>query len=416
MSRRRRLPAGLRERGGRFAFEVRHEKLRGERMVLSMRTGDLERAMERRQAIVTLMERGDWSVIDRIRQGEVHITDVVRAVREGEVRGLRRIGHSATLLGDAVDQFLQRTEATAGSAATYQQYKNTCAVLLEGFGADFPMEDLTVQAAERFLHEPKEGAVGETWAPATQSRHRVIFAALWDLAIQREAETAERAGVDPRMSRNPWRGAKVPEVRATRLSFLHPPEWWALVGKIRGRPHLGLLALAYRAGLRSAEICHLRTDVDVHLEGPEPLVRVQSRGGRHPWKPKTEKSERDVPLTPDAVELLQAHREKYAGDRYFIRPSTEDKPLTNKSAQRWTEEAYEAAGIRYGREGDGLTLHSGRHTYASWLAQEGVPLNVVADLLGNTLDEVYRTYAHLVPDTLRASAMVGYRKLMECKP
>lgn len=411
------LPSGLRQRGRRYYYEVRHGKLKGGRMVISLRTDDVDLAVERMQAIRTLMQRGDWPLVRRLRRGELHVTDVQRAVREGEVGDLRRVGTSPTLLGDAVQQFLQRTEATAGSAVTYRQYRVACGLLEDALGSDYPMEDLTVQQAERFLHEPKDAAFGPTWSPRTQSRNKVVYLALWDLAIQRDAEQAEQAGLEPVLTRNPWRGAKVPEIRATRLVFLQPEEWWALVERIRGRPHLGLLTFAYRAGLRCSEITHLRTDVDVELGGDDPHVRIQSRGGQYRWTPKTERSERVVPLTPDAVELLREHRERgYAGDRYFVRPSHRDQPMHNSTAARWTEEAYMTAGIRYGRDGDALTLHSGRHTYASWLAQEGVPLNIVAKLLGNTMREVEETYAHLVPDTLKASAMIGYRKLMEAKP
>ncbi len=86
----------------------------------------------------------------------------------------------------------------------------------------------------------------------------------------------------------------------------------------------------------------------------------------------------------------------------LCRERVEEIQRTEKP-QMWRceREAFEDAGIKYGREGDGLTLHSGRHTYASWLAQGGRPLNVIASLLGDTTKVVEDTYAHLVPDTFR---------------
>jgi len=58
--RRHSLPSSLSLRGHSYVFEVRHARLRGGRMVLSLRTKDLDVATERRQALRTLMDRGDW--------------------------------------------------------------------------------------------------------------------------------------------------------------------------------------------------------------------------------------------------------------------------------------------------------------------------------------------------------------------
>ena len=45
----------------------------------------------------------------------------------------------------------------------------------------------------------------------------------------------------------------------------------------------------------------------------------------------------------------------------------------------------------------GLHLHSLRHTFASWLVQEGVPLYEVQRLLGHSTIAVTEVYAHLQP-------------------
>jgi integrase len=46
----------------------------------------------------------------------------------------------------------------------------------------------------------------------------------------------------------------------------------------------------------------------------------------------------------------------------------------------------------------GVTPYLGRHTFASLLVQDGVPLQVVTELLGHTsTQEVESTYGHLAP-------------------
>lgn len=58
------------------------------------------------------------------------------------------------------------------------------------------------------------------------------------------------------------------------------------------------------------------------------------------------------------------------------------------------EPAIAAAGVRRG------TAHDLRHTYASWLVIDGVPLRVVQSLLGHASIRTTERYSHLAPATL----------------
>lgn len=390
-------------RGGRAYFDRRHERFQGGRLAISLRTADPDVAAQRHAVLIQLMDRGDWGVLEAIREGAMHISDAQAALREGDNDRLRRMGSARPTLGPAIDRFLARTEATR-SRTTWGKYRLNLNLFLDRMGEDFPLGDLTVQDAEAYLHEPKEGAAGQVWMPRTQEGHRVVLAAVWQMAMDEEAAEMERRNVRPSIRTNPWKKAETPRIRQTRTGFLSPEEWADLDRWMVGRPVRALLGCAFLAGLRVGEILHLRPEIDVILDGDEPLLRVQSRGGEHAWRPKTERSQRDVPMAAPLREILLEHaRLGYAGTRYLIRAPRTDRPMSSRSAQVWAKEAYEAVGIRYGRSGDGLTLHGGRHTFASWLAQDGVSLNVIAELLGDRTKTVEDTYAHLIPNTLRTA-------------
>ena len=62
----------------------------------------------------------------------------------------------------------------------------------------------------------------------------------------------------------------------------------------------------------------------------------------------------------------------------------------------------EAAGVQ------GVTAHVFRHTAATWMARKGIPLFQIAKYLGNTVEEVERTYAkHNVDDLRDAANLLG---------
>jgi site-specific recombinase XerD len=52
---------------------------------------------------------------------------------------------------------------------------------------------------------------------------------------------------------------------------------------------------------------------------------------------------------------------------------------------------------------DRLHFHSLRHTFASWLVQDGVSLYEVQKLLGHSSIAVTQVYSHLQPEQLHAT-------------
>ena len=94
--------------------------------------------------------------------------------------------------------------------------------------------------------------------------------------------------------------------------------------------------------------------------------------------------------------LLAKYRNESVDERVFPR-------LSNGCVNRKLKMLAEKAGI-----GKRLSFHVGRHTFASHLANAGVPLYIVAKLLGDkSLDMVHRVYTN----TERTELIEAMKKL-----
>ncbi len=105
-------------------------------------------------------------------------------------------------------------------------------------------------------------------------------------------------------------------------------------------------------------------------------------------RPKTDKSRRTVPLPRSAIETLRAHRTRQleeqrtaarAWQEHGLAFTTEiGTPLEPRNALRRFEALAERAGLR------GVTLHTLRHSAASFLLAAGTHTKVVQEHLGHS--------------------------------
>ena len=90
-----------------------------------------------------------------------------------------------------------------------------------------------------------------------------------------------------------------------------------------------------------------------------------------------------VPLNAEAVLLIREQIGKHETYVFTYRGSK----ITQVNTKAW-HKALERAGI------DDFRWHDLRHTWASWHAQNGTPLNVLQELGGWESPEMVRRYAH----------------------
>jgi integrase len=211
-----------------------------------------------------------------------------------------------------------------------------------------------------------------------------------------------------------------------------PAEIKALVGFLTGRWR-PLLLTAIFAGLRASELRGLRWS-DVDLAGG--VLHVRQRIDRYgeAGPPKTDASERAVPIGPLLLRELKAWREECPESRHgLVFPNGKGNPENHANiVKRGLVPAVIAAGLTLPpdrRSPDAKPvpkytgLHALRHFYASWLinrkADGGLelPMKTVQARMGHsTMAMTADIYGHLFPAQDHAAEMAaGEAALMgEC--
>lgn len=392
------------EKRGVYVLNVRDQRLAGGRASLSLGTDDPEQARTRRAAFFTMLESGRYGAIVSLRAGKVQWSDVERAVRTGDWEALRRASAKADTMADAKKRWLKEVRRKHRERpATIVKYEGIIESLVRSVGPQTTVDAVTSDHIRTWLATPR-GRTGRPWSPNSQKVARATAKQFFGFEIRREREKAHRGEVAA-LSVNPVDSVETAKVEATRFEFLQAAEWVRIAEKIRDMPEFGPLAVGCLAGLRAGEVRHLRIGTDVDFE--RGVIRVQPRAGRHPWRPKTKNSIRDVPMSAVLRRILERHIALgFGGQVYLFIVAKRDQPMGKGKLQTMTEEAFTAAGIQYGQRQDALTFHSLRHTFASWLVQADVQLMKVAKLLGDTVEEVAKTYAHLLPTDLAEAVKI----------
>jgi integrase len=155
-----------------------------------------------------------------------------------------------------------------------------------------------------------------------------------------------------------------------------------------------LYVLAITTGARLGELLALdRTSVD--LEAGTLRISKTVHNGRV-TSPKTASGRRTIKLSKPALDALRDHLDSYAGAVWlFQSPLNRDTSIhrANLHTTYW-KPLLEAAGLS--RE---MRFHDLRHTAASLLLGEGVPVPIVGQLLGHADSSItLKVYAHMRPD------------------
>lgn len=180
---------------------------------------------------------------------------------------------------------------------------------------------------------------------------------------------------------------RMPKFDNRRIRFLNPLEAEQLLAQLRKNSLLwhDISLFALNTGLRRGELLALTpAHIDLNAKNCH-VMDTKTHVGR------------SVPLNEAAYDVAEKYLTR---SKNFSLPLFNDHGLPVNPHSRIFRDAVKActfnAGITDRRAQ--VCFHTLRHTFASWLVQSGVRLQVVAQLLGHTSLKMTLRYAHLAPD------------------
>ena len=201
--------------------------------------------------------------------------------------------------------------------------------------------------------------------------------------------------LDELVSRNVAEVARLPSFKRTRVARALDQEEARRFLEVACEQRLGVLfEFVIATGLRRGEVCALSwKNVDLNagiLRVRENLTVVNGQATL--GVPKTESGVRDLHLAPETIELLRRHHEQQAAELRFASPHV----FTNRAGARlYPDSLTKISGRIAVKAGLGsVRFHDLRHTYASLMLSQGVPMEVVSEKLGHsrpsTTADIYR--------------------------
>jgi integrase len=214
---------------------------------------------------------------------------------------------------------------------------------------------------------------------------------------------AELEGLIPA---TPCRAIELPKIIKPAPRWLTRTEYSRLLDAMRGKTvrtrtrHVpdpmaaqweAMVAVACHSGLRSGELSGLDVSAVDFDRGLIRVDQVMTRFGLRDY-PKSDSSRRSVPVHPDALAMLW----RVVADRPSDAPVFQAPRGGRLHQGNFLKTVWHPALVEAGIEP--VRAYVTRHTFASWLIQDGVPRWDIAQALGHRTTAFVDRYAFLEPD------------------
>lgn len=301
-------------------------------------------------------------------------------------------------LTDAVNSYINDlTGVEDGTRRRYQRFLAND--LAPFFGEHTPVDAITEKTVARWVNHLEQvvGNAGKTIA----NKHGFLFAFMASL-VKSETITA-----------NPCADTTLPPVDQAEMVFLEEEEFAALIDEIP-RPWKTFVRFLVASGMRMGEITALRVgDIDRKRNTCQVRRAWKYTGGQRVLgRPKTRCSSRVLDLDPSLIAELRLEG-RPRGDWLFVGANGNVVDVTTFYKTVWSPAvARLMADPADPLDGKKPRIHDLRHTCASWMLGENVPIHVVQRHLGHeSITTTVNRYGHLDRRAGAAAASVIGAKL-----
>ena len=262
-----------------------------------------------------------------------------------------------------------------------------------------PIGQITKMDVRDWMVKMKKAGVGN----ATRNRALRLFSASMKYAVERDI-----------VDINPCQGVKAATETKGQERYLTRAEFAKVLTELPTETdQLIAMTLAF-TGMRWSELCGLHWQ-RVDLRSSQIIVAEAYLEATNQIKPYPKsKKPRALPVVPGLHAALTGRKvsggtcevEHMSGScrSQLVFTSAEGRPLRNSKWSRVWRNAVRDAGL------DGVRIHDLRHSYASWLLQNGVQIAEVSKLLGHASITTTERYAHLAEtasDSVLAALVVS---------
>lgn len=358
---------------------------------------------ERYEGRVTLRTSANGSPLRRMVTGksEREVRKRMRDLMAANDQGLTPAARSLTV-GRFLDQWI--TDVLPGTVAppTFAQYEGIVKRYLKPQLGRHTLASLTARHVTMMLRDLDAKGYSST----TLRLCRAV--------LRRALRYAEQEGM---VMRNVAAIANPPKATTTEGRTLTPDQARAFLVAVRGHRLEAAFVVALTCGLRISELLGLGWDC-VHLDTP---ARITVKRGLK-YVPgtglllsdvKTAKSRRTIHLPLTAAATLTAHRKAQRAERLaagtswqtdplgvdLVFRATNGAPIDPSNFRKELSKATTAADLGH------FAPHELRHSAASLLFAQGLPLKVISETLGHSSITVTAdVYAHLLPGSRSEAA------------
>lgn len=372
----------FRKKGSRnYYFQV---VINGRRIVESTRTNSLREASKRAdERCMELKLDLDWyfylqQVIKKVSMLEPEAKEAAlfRAIEE-----LNSVKVRTVALCDAFELFKAKPRKRTISERVYVDYRNMWNNFVKFVNANFPdvkyLSEITKGIAEKFLAaELKKGLAERTYNERI-TKFRTIFSAL-----------AEEAG----LRKNVWQSVdKMREGHISKRPF-SKAQLKQIFSEARGDLRT-LCMIGLYTGLRLGDAATLKWD-EIDFEN---MVIV-----RLPNKTKHLRKNVEIPLLGELCdELKRVKSAQNCRNSIYVIPKIAENYLTVNDISKRVQALLCKSGIETRIERENCSrkttvygFHSFRHSFVSLCAANGIPMNVVMELVGHRSVVVHEIYQH----------------------